>query len=205
MDNMQRKLVLATGNRHKVGEIAEILSPVTGLEILALGDFPNAPDLPETADTFEGNARMKAVACCEFTHLPSLADDSGLVIDALNGRPGIYSARYAPTAEERIARVLHEMMDIPDDQRAAHFIALVALALPGSSEPILCEGRCNGRIARTPSGSGGFGYDPIFYLPEYDQTMAELPEQEKNRISHRGRALQCMVPRLAEVFGLEVG
>lgn len=188
-------LVLATGNQHKVQEIQQILSPVVDIDLLSLGSFPNAPDLEETAGTFNGNARMKAMQCAAFTRMPSLADDSGLVIDALDGRPGIYSARYAATAEERIQRVLQEMKNVPDSKRTARFIAVVALAYPDGA-CITCQGVCEGTIAHECSGKGGFGYDPIFYLPEFGQTMAELAEGEKNRISHRGRALQAILPEL---------
>ncbi len=191
----KNKLVLATANPHKVQEIRQILSPVSELEIVSLRDFANAPELEESADSFEGNACMKARQCAQFTGLPSLADDSGLVIDALGGRPGIYSARYAPTAHERIERVLNEMQAISDEKRTARFIAVVALVRPDGAV-LTREGRCEGRIARECRGQGGFGYDPIFFLPQYEQTMAELAEEEKNRISHRGRALQAIMPDL---------
>ncbi len=192
---MQKILVLATGNPHKAREIEDILTPHLPLTFRTLLDFVDAPDLPETADSFEGNARQKAVACMQFTGLPSLADDSGLVIDALGGRPGIYSARYASTAEERIDRVLRELNDVPDEQRTARFIAVAALALP-DGQCMVREGRCEGMIARVPKGDRGFGYDPIFFIPDKNRTMAEMDDSSKNAISHRGNALRLILPEL---------
>lgn len=201
---MKNTLVLATGNAHKVQEIRAILAPHLDVEIKALSAFAGAPELQETAGTFEGNARQKALQCMEFTGLPSMADDSGLVIDALGGRPGIYSARYAPTPEERIGRVLREMEGIAEQQRAARFVAVMALALPGGA-CITREGRCEGRIALAPSGHGGFGYDPIFVIPALRKTLAEICEEEKNRLSHRGNALRQILPDLRRHLSPERG
>lgn len=201
---MPTTLVLATGNAHKASEIEAILGPNLGLILRTLLDFDDAPDLPETSDSFEGNARQKATGCVQFTGLPSLADDSGLVIDALDGRPGLFSARYAPTSEERIARVLREMRDVPDAQRTARFVAVVALALP-DGRCVVREGRCEGVITRTPKGDKGFGYDPIFFIPEAGQTLAEMDDADKNRISHRGKALQLILPDIRDLLSLGRG
>jgi XTP/dITP diphosphohydrolase len=199
------KLVLATNNPHKVEELRAILAPLGAVELRDLSDYPEFPAAEETADSFEGNARLKAVACAGFTGHLSLADDSGLVVDALGGRPGVLSARYGPTAEARNRRVLEELVDRPPAERAARFVAVAALAWP-DGRAVLRRGECHGRIADAPLGAGGFGYDPIFLLTEFGMTMAEIGEERKNRISHRARALQAILPDLRNaLFGAGSG
>jgi XTP/dITP diphosphohydrolase len=185
------KLVIATGNRNKIIEIKNKLPDEHHLEIIPLSDFKNIPEIIEDADTFSGNAIKKARVIRDFTGLPSMADDSGLVIDALNGEPGVFSARYGGeglTDRDRYLLVLDKMKGVPDYERSARFVCSIAIALPDNRE-FFSEGFCEGRIALIPCGENGFGYDPIFYLPEYGRTMAELTLDIKNRISHRGKAL----------------
>lgn len=183
-----RKLVIATRNPGKAREIAEILRDLP-LEIASLADYPDAPEPEETGATFQENAIIKATACARFTGELSLADDSGLEVDALNGAPGVHSSRFAPTTPERNAKLLDAMEDVPDAERTARFRCVVAIATPDGNVQT-CEGTVEGIIARSPKGSHGFGYDPIFYLPDLGKHMAELTASEKNAISHRGKALR---------------
>lgn len=185
------KLVIATGNKNKIFEIKEKLSCVEHIEIIPLGEFKNVPEIIEDADTFNGNAIKKARVIRDFTGLPSMADDSGLIVDALNGEPGVYSARYGGeglTDRDRYLMVLDKMKGIEESKRGARFVCSIAIALPDGRE-FSADGLCEGRIALAPCGENGFGYDPVFYLPEYGRTMAELTLEIKNRISHRGKAL----------------
>jgi XTP/dITP diphosphohydrolase len=193
-----KQLVFATRNRHKLRELEQLLTPLgyhaVALEALA----PNAPEVEEDAPTFAGNAEKKARAALEATGLPSLADDSGLEVDALGGAPGVRSARYAGAGHDDRAnneRLLREMAEVPDGQRAARFrCALALVTVDGKLH--LAEGTCEGSILRAPRGSGGFGYDPLFRLAGAEQTMAELAAEEKNRVSHRARAMR----RLSELL-----
>lgn len=182
------KIILASSNPHKVKEINEIVSIVSGnnsqLEFILP---PEGFDPDETGKTFSENSLIKAKSAWELSHDWSLADDSGLCIDALNGRPGIYSARYAETPQKRIDRVLNELKG--EENRKAHFICCMTLISPGGNVALSCEGICSGSIIQEAKGSNGFGYDPIFLPEGYDKTVAELPEEEKNRISHRSKAL----------------
>jgi XTP/dITP diphosphohydrolase len=183
----QRLFVLATTNSHKVDEIQAAISRLSSWRPVRQPE--NVPDIEETGTSFADNAVLKAVHASQYTDLLTLGDDSGLSVDALDGRPGIFSARYAPTAEARIRRVLDEMSGIADVRRGAHFICSLAVARKGS---VIWtgEGRVEGSIIRQPRGTHGFGYDPIFWIPEFGRTMAELTMDEKNVISHRGRALE---------------
>ena len=193
-----KDLVLATRNPKKVEEIKALLADVP-VRILSLRDFPDVPETPETGATFAENAELKAKAAALATGKPALADDSGLEVDALAGQPGILSNRFAgPEADDRdkYMRVLELMEGIPDEQRIARFRAAVAVATP-DGETVVVKGACEGLIAREPKGEYGFGYDPIFYLPELGKTMAELPPEEKNRISHRAKALRAAKSLLA--------
>jgi XTP/dITP diphosphohydrolase len=186
------KLVIATQNRNKVIEIRDKFAGVDGLELVSLADFPGAPDIVEDGSTFRENAEKKARGIAAFTGHLAMADDSGLVVDALGGRPGVYSARYggaAATDEDRSRMILDEMRDVPPHLRGARFVCVIALCAPGG-ECRYAEGECSGMIADAMKGSRGFGYDPIFFLPDRGKTMAELPLEEKNRISHRARALE---------------
>ena len=196
------RLVLATANRHKIEEMRCILAPLGPIHIQSLLDFPDFPEAGETETTFEGNARLKALACARHTGQLSLADDSGIAVDALGGGPGVRSARYAPTSEERNRRLLEAMRDVPDGRRTARYVAAMALAWP-DGRCIVRLGTCEGEIARAPLGQGGFGYDPVFWLAERGRMMAELAPEEKNAISHRGRAIRAILPDLTEALERE--
>jgi len=197
------KLVIATGNKNKILEIKDKFSGADHLEIIPLSEFKDIPEIIEDADSFIGNAIKKARTICGFTGLPSMADDSGLVIDALNGEPGVFSARYGGEGLsdcDRYLLVLEKMKGIPDYDRSARFVCSIAIALPDGRE-FFSEGSCEGRISLVPCGENGFGYDPVFYLPEYGRTMAELSLNIKNRISHRGKALDhasLIIKKLAD-------
>jgi len=196
------ELVLATRNPKKVEELKALLADLP-LRILSLRDFPEVPETPETGVTFAENAELKARAAALATGKPALADDSGLEVDALGGKPGIYSNRFAgpgATDRDRYMRVLELLEGVPEDKRTARFRAAAAVARP-DGDTVVVEGTCEGRIALEPRGEHGFGYDPIFYLPELGKTMAELPPEEKNRISHRGKAMQAAKNVLRELFG----
>ena len=205
------RLVLATQNEHKVHELQQILADLVdeiGLEVVGASDFPDAPDVVESEVTFEGNARLKAVAGARATGLPSVADDSGLAVDVLGGAPGVFSARWsgshagvdAPRAvrdRANLSLLLEQIGDVPDEHRTAAFVCAAVLAMPdGSVESV--EGRVAGTIRRAPVGEDGFGYDPIFVPDGGSRSMAEYTDVEKNAISHRGRAFRAMVPILRE-------
>jgi XTP/dITP diphosphohydrolase len=186
----ERLLLLATANRHKVSELTAILGDVP-FRLLTLSDFPPVAPPPEDGQTYEENSGLKAAWYGERTGVLALADDSGLEIDCLGGEPGIRSARYfgedVPFVEKN-RRILDMMRDVPLEKRGARFVCVATLAFPGGRK-LSARGTCTGVIARTPAGSHGFGYDPIFFIPRMKRTMAELPEETKNRISHRARAL----------------
>lgn len=184
MRPMARTLVFATTNQGKVAELVDLLGP--GWQVLSAVDFPAVAEVEETAGTFEGNAELKARAWARATGLDALADDSGLCIDALEGRPGVASARYAPTVVERNARVLRELDGVPVERRGARFVCALCL-VTAAGEVVHTRGVCEGRIGLAPRGAHGFGYDPLFVLPD-GKTMAELTREEKARVSHRGRA-----------------
>jgi len=187
----KEEVVIATRNSGKLREIQAILAPL-GLKILSLRDFPRIPEIIEDGQTFEENAVKKAVAVARHTRRIAIADDSGLAVDALHGRPGVFSSRYAgekATDAERYQKLLKEMAGTPLGKRGAAFICTVAVAAPdGKAETVV--GQCRGEIALAPKGSHGFGYDPVFYLPEWGKTVAELEPEVKNRISHRALALE---------------
>lgn len=193
------KLVLATKNKGKAGEIMEKLSGLD-IEITTLDDYPPFEFPEEDQPTFSGNALMKARVAAFRTGRAALADDSGLEVDALDGRPGIYSARYAgvgATDRENYEKLLTELDGLPPEQRKARFRCVLALVEPGGDEETF-EGEFEGMIAERPSGEGGFGYDPVFYVPERKLTVAELTPEEKNSISHRAAALDQLKKRLSE-------
>lgn len=183
-----RKLVVATKNEGKAREVAQILSGLPFV-VVSLADYPDAPDVEETGATFVENAVIKAKAYTEYTGEMALADDSGLEVDALDGAPGIFSSRFAPTTPERNAKLLDMMKNIPDGKRTARFRCAIAIATQ-AGEVTVSEGSVEGVIARMEKGTNGFGYDPVFYLPEFGKHMAELSDEEKNAISHRGVALR---------------
>ncbi len=185
------EVVIATRNAGKLKEIQAILAPLS-LKILSLRDFPEVPEIIEDGQTFEENSLKKAVAVACRTGRIVIADDSGLSVDALQGRPGVFSSRYAgenATDAERYQKLLGEMSGIPEEKREATFICIIAVASPKGKAEVV-KGECRGKISLSPKGSHGFGYDPVFYFPEWGKTMAELEPEVKNRISHRARALE---------------
>jgi len=183
------RLLIATANS---GKVAEYWSLLAGLDcqLLSLRDAAISGDVAENGATYAENARIKAVAYATRSGLVTLADDSGLEVDALGGEPGIYSARYAgegATDAERVAFLLHKLEGVVPEHRGARFVCVIAIALP-DGEVTFCRGECSGVIAAVPRGATGFGYDPVFLLPDRGLTVAELEPGEKNRVSHRGRA-----------------
>jgi XTP/dITP diphosphohydrolase len=196
-------LVMASRNPGKIREFQEILRD-SGVVLLSLTDFPHLPEIPEEGATFAENAAAKAQAVARLTGHPALADDSGLAVDALGGAPGVFSARYAldrtspqpPTDADNWGKLLEELEEVPWEERGARFVCEIALALP-DGRIFRARGECAGRIAREPRGEMGFGYDPVFWVPEYQATMAQLGPAVKNRISHRARALAAFQDLLA--------
>jgi len=187
-------VVLATRNAAKLRELARILGeqvPLAGLDA-----FPGAPDVPETGATFEANALLKARAIAAYTGLPAVADDSGLCVDALNGMPGVLSARWAGGHGDDKANldlVLAQVTDVPDPKRGAQFVCAAALVVPGARE-VVVTGTVAGRLIRERRGTGGFGYDPIFLPDGFEETTAEMTPEAKDAISHRGRAFRALAP-----------
>jgi len=196
----QPQLLVASNNAYKLQELRDVLAGVP-FDLVAPADVGLDLNVPEDGATYAENATRKARAFAAASGLLTLADDSGLEVQALGGRPGLRSARYAgdgaPNAR-RIAKLLSELAGVPWEQRQARFVCVMAIATPGG-EVHLCQGECAGLIAFSPRGEGGFGYDPVFLLPEQNQTMAELPAAVKNQISHRGRAGQAAQAVLAEL------
>ena len=191
-------LVMASRNPGKIRELRQILADLD-LRLVGLDDFPELPEIPETGATFAENAAAKAREVMRLTNLPALADDSGLEVTALAGRPGVFSARYAqdrtapvlPTDADNWGKLLEEMRDLPWEARQARFVCAIALALP-DGRLFEARGECAGRIAPAPQGTQGFGYDPVFWVEEFGATMAQLGPEVKNRISHRARALTAL-------------
>ena len=191
------KIIIATGNKDKVREINEVLEG-TGFEAVDMKSEGINPEIIEDADTFEGNALIKARTVHQFTDCYVMADDSGLCIDALYGAPGVYSARFCgedSTYEEKFQKIYELLKDVPKDQWTAQFVCAIAVVRPDGSE-FTVRGECHGLLLDHPQGTNGFGYDPIFYKPEFGMTTAEMEPQVKNSISHRGKALNAMVARL---------
>lgn len=194
------RLLVATSNPGKLRELRQLLGDAD-LEIVGLDALTDPPVVIEDGATFSANAEKKARTLADFSGLITLADDSGLCVEALDGAPGVHSARYAGTAADDAAnnaRLLHELTGLPAERRHAFFHCSLALAWP-SGPCLTFSGRVDGRILDAPRGTGGFGYDPLFFLPQYDKTMAELPGAEKNRISHRAAALREALPVIAEL------
>ena len=200
------RLLVATRNRKKLAELHRVLAAagLTGLSLLSLDDVPPFEDAPETGATFEENALAKARDAFRATGLPTVADDSGLEVDALNGMPGVLSARWSATAGDAATRdrantdlLLAQLADVPDGRRGAAFVSACALVYgPGDEDHVVVRGVWPGRIARQPRGDGGFGYDPVFIPAGETRTAAELSPAEKDAASHRGRALAQLVPAL---------
>ena len=205
-----RKLVLATKNLGKIAEFDRLLNQfASDIKVLGLSDYPNMPEVEESGKTLSENARLKAKAISQFTHLPALADDSGLFIDALDGQPGIYSARFSGyTGSDsalrdlaNINKVLELLINTQTGQRGAQFKSVVAFYKPNQDGTVLEKeelGVLAGRIISTPRGDGGFGYDPIFSPNDFDQTLAELSPRVKDEVSHRGIALRAIAPFLRD-------
>jgi XTP/dITP diphosphohydrolase len=182
------RLLIATTNLGKVKEFQSLLDGLN-LDLVGLNDLGITTEVEETGSTYAENAELKARTYSNMSGLLTLADDSGIEVEGLGGRPGVYSARYAANPAARIEKILKEMIDVPDGKRSARFQCAITLAWPdGRFETV--TGTCEGVVAHEPHGTGGFGFDPIFYFPEYGKTMAELPIGVKNQISHRGRAAQ---------------
>jgi XTP/dITP diphosphohydrolase len=227
--SVDNTVVLATRNAAKLRELGRILAAEDhgGMQIAVAGldEFPGAPDVPETGATFEANALLKARAIADYTGLPAVADDSGLCVDALNGMPGVLSARWAGGHGDDRANlelVLAQVADVPDSRLGAQFVCAAALVVPGSGAPgsggpgsgapgsggpgsgareWVVTGHVEGRLVRVPRGSGGFGYDPIFLPDGFDQTTAEMTAEAKDAISHRGRAFRALTPFITVLAG----
>jgi XTP/dITP diphosphohydrolase len=186
---MIRELVLATRNRNKVIELVALLGDL-GIKIRTLDEFPDAPEVVEDGDSCEANAVKKARAIAEYTGLPAVADDTGLEVDALGGRPGVYAARYAgedATYEDNCRKLLRELTGVPREQRTARFLTVAVIALPSNGIRV-AQGTLEGVISEEASGTLGFGYDPVFLIPELGKTLAQLSVEQKNTISHRAKA-----------------
>ncbi|QSB13787.1 RdgB/HAM1 family non-canonical purine NTP pyrophosphatase [Natronosporangium hydrolyticum] len=196
------RLLLATRNRHKLTELRRILTGVGSVELVGLADVPEYPEAPETGLTFAENALLKAREGLRHTGLPTIADDSGLVVDAFGNAPGVFSARWAGRHgddEANLQLLLAQLADVPDANRQASFVCAAALALPGGREHLV-DGRQPGVLTRGPRGGGGFGYDPIFVADGETRTNAELDPAEKDAISHRGQAFRAMGKLIARVL-----
>lgn len=197
------KLVIASRNKGKIEELARILATVVPtVELVGIDQFPELSDVEETGDTFEANALLKARTICRETGLPAIADDSGLCVDALNGAPGIYSARWSGVHgddQANLDKVLSQLSEVSMKDRGAAFKCVVALVLPTGQEATR-EGEIRGEIRSAPEGSGGFGYDPIFQPTGFLVTMAQLSADEKDKISHRGKSLRAIAPEVARLL-----
>jgi XTP/dITP diphosphohydrolase len=197
------KLLLATRNAKKLGELRRILAAegISGIEVLGLADVPAFPEAPETAPDFEGNAVAKARDAVAACGLPAIADDSGIAIDALNGMPGVLSARWSGKHgddEANLNLVLGQLGDVPDERRGAQFVCAAALVLVSGEETVV-RGEWRGTMVRSRRGTNGFGYDPIFQPDGESRTSAEMEPAEKDAVSHRGRALRALLPALREL------
>lgn len=191
------KIVVATHNKGKLREFKAALEPL-GIETVSVGDIVAVPEPEETGTTFLENARIKAQYYMKATQLPCLADDSGLAVDSLGGEPGVYSARYAGEVcddEANNRKLVSALREVPFEKRTAHYVCELVLAYPDGRE-VKATGCCDGIIQDEPVGDGGFGYDPYFYVPQFQKTMAQISMEEKNAISHRGLALQNLLQQL---------
>ena len=194
------RAVLATRNAHKVEEVRRILAPYD-VQLVSLGEFPDVGEVAETGATFADNALLKAEAVARATGLLALADDSGLAVAALNGMPGVFSARWTGKHGDDVANlrlVLDQIADVPDERRGAAFVCAAAAVTP-AGERLVVEGRVEGVLIRAPRGSNGFGYDPIFVPVGEERTTAEMSAEEKDAISHRGKAFRLLAPRLVQL------
>ena len=192
----KRILIIASGNAGKIREFSNLLAHIP----LDIWPQPTGLHVEETGSSFSANARIKATAVAAATGQWALADDSGLSVAALNGAPGVHSSRYAENDEARIARLLNELEAAKSSDRSAHFTAALAVADPSGKIRLEVEGECPGMILKTPRGEGGFGYDPVFYVPEVGQTFAEMGKVAKARLGHRGRAFNALEPELSQLL-----
>ena len=197
---MSSRLILATRNQGKILELRRILDQLSdgAIELVSVDQYPDIPDVDETGLTFEENSLLKARAICKATGLPSLADDSGLCVDALGGAPGIFSARYAGTHgddEANLNKVLEQLKNMTDENRRAHFTCVTALVMPDGQE-VTEEGLFHGHITHVPMGENGFGYDPIFIPTGSTVTSAQMSAEEKDLVSHRGKSLRAIAPQV---------
>lgn len=194
------KVVLASKNKHKLVEISQITEKF-GIELVLQSELGVDIDVQETGSTFEENSLLKAEAVMKATGLPALADDSGIAVDALNGEPGIYSARYgfdeSLDDRGRVQLLLKNTQNVPDNQRQAQFVCVITLITP-DGQTIQARGEIHGFLTREPSGEGGFGYDPIFYYPPFGKTLAEVSAEQKNQVSHRANALKLFYEKMKE-------
>lgn len=196
------KFIIATNNKKKLREIGAILDKF-GIEALSLSEAGIESDAEETGTTFEENSRIKAVAAMQVSNLPAIADDSGLEVDALHGEPGVYSARYGGDKckddTERYEYLLDNLSNVSDGARSARFVSVITCVFPDGRE-FSARGEIEGEILRAPQGEGGFGYDPVFFVPGEGLTMAEISQERKNEISHRAKSLEIMAKKLEEVL-----
>jgi len=200
------KIAVASMNAHKVKELSQMID-LEGIELVSLRDLGFEGDIVEDGATFEENALIKAKFVCEKYGMPAIADDSGLCVDALDGAPGIYSARYASTDghnatdEENVEKLLNELKGLPAEKRTARFMCAMALVLPdGRTTGVI--GKCEGIITEKVHGNGGFGYDPVFFVEQFGKTFGETTEKEKNSVSHRCNAVKLMKKELSEIFSV---
>jgi len=201
MIHQPQLIVVGTHNAKKLSELQRLLADFP-IQIVSLADFPDAPEVEEDGDTFEANAVKKATELALVLGEWVVADDSGLTVDALDGRPGVMSARYAGehgNDPANVAKLLAEMADVPDDKRGAQFRCVIALASPEKVE-LIADGACRGVVAREARGHNGFGYDPVFFYPAFGKTFAEVEADAKNGVSHRGRALAAFKAKAAALF-----
>ncbi len=202
---MSHKLVLATRNQGKITEFRRILEALAPgeIELVGVDQFPDLVDVDETGSTFEENSLLKARYTCLATGLPAIADDSGLCVDALNGDPGVYSARWAGehgNDQANLEKVLDQLKDVPDEKRTAHFMCVASLVLPDGREQV-AEGRFEGHILHAPVGENGFGYDPIFQPLGLSISSAQMSAEEKDLVSHRGKSLRSIAPHVIQLLG----
>lgn len=192
------RIVLASNNAHKLEELRAILTTL-GMEVVAQKELGISVEPEENGTTFEENSYIKAKTVMDCCQLPTIADDSGLMVDALGGEPGVYSARYGGAAcksdRDRLEYLLAQMQNVPDGKRTAKFVSVITLLTPDGKR-VVARGECPGEILRAPAGENGFGYDPVFYVPQEDCTFAQLPAERKNRISHRARALEAFAEQI---------
>ncbi len=194
-------IVLASRNRKKSQEVSELLAP-HGFKVVPVTEFADVPEVEEDGQTFADNAAKKAREVAVCLNRWVIGEDSGLRVDALNGAPGIYSARYSgpgATDESNNRKLIEELREVPDDKRGAGYICSVALSDPAGTIQVACEGTCRGRILKEANGSGGFGYDPYFLIPEYHLTFGQLSSLVKHRLSHRARAFGLFIPQLLKI------